>query len=164
MITKYGDDIVDVISSLPESEKKEALELINTYGDDALNMIESNQSVEYVEVYCKAKNGNLKVSRNKVNHAIKEHNPHKVAEQLKYNGGKIRSNATYFNKEWSNTKIEEAINYGYNEAIKQRKWTGEFEFVYDGEIVTICTEKGGFKTGYGNYVYSVEELIDLLGD
>ncbi|HAV90893.1 MAG TPA: hypothetical protein DCW44_06445, partial [Eubacterium sp.] len=52
MITKYGDDIVDVISKLPESEKKEALELINRYGEDVINVLKSKRTIKGVKSLC----------------------------------------------------------------------------------------------------------------
>ena len=52
MITKYGDDIVDVISKLPETEKKEALELINRYGDDVINVLKSKRTIKGVKSLC----------------------------------------------------------------------------------------------------------------
>jgi len=52
MITKYGDDIVNATKDFAKSDAKEAIELINTYGDDALKMVKSKQSGDLVKKVC----------------------------------------------------------------------------------------------------------------
>lgn len=52
MITKYGDDIVNATKDLAKSDAKEAIELINTYGDDAFKMVKSKQTGDLVKKVC----------------------------------------------------------------------------------------------------------------
>lgn len=40
--------------------------------------------------------------------------------------------------------------------------TGKYSFKYLGENVTVYLEDGIFKTGYGDYVYTYDELVKLL--
>ena len=108
--------------------------------------------------------GTIKVPKGKIKHVQSLHNPNKVAQQMSYNGYEIREISTYFNKDWSEVQIEEAVNYGYNEALSQGIDTGHYTFIYNDETVTVYLEDGVFKTGYGNHKYSLEELLDLLGD
>jgi hypothetical protein len=95
-------------------------------------------------------------------HVQNTHNPNYVAKQLEHNGNEIREISTYFNKNWSASKIEEAVNYGYNEAIKAGIKTGKYVFEYDGEMITVCLEDGFFETSYGSHFYSLDELLELL--
>ncbi len=52
MIEKYGDDIVNATKDFAKSDAKEVIELINTYGDDALKMVKSKQSGNLVKEVC----------------------------------------------------------------------------------------------------------------
>ncbi len=90
----------------------------------------------------------LKVSNSKMKHVHTGHNPNKVAEQLKYTTNIPKK--TYFNKNWSNADIEKAVRI--------------ITLIYNNEEITICMEKGIFKTAYGNCNYSIKDLLELLGD
>ena len=109
------------------------------------------------------KGGTIKVSKSKLKHIHTLHNPKKVAQQLPYNQNEIREISTYFNKDWSATEIEEAVNFGYNEALKQGINNGKYTYTYHGENITVCLEDGQFKTGYGDHTYSLEDLLELIG-
>ena len=109
------------------------------------------------------KGGTNKVSKSRLKHVHTKHNPKKVAQQLPHNQNEIRESSTYFNKDWSATEIEEAVNFGYNEALKQGIKNGKYTYTYHGEKITVCLEKGLFKTGYGDYTYSLEDLLGLIG-
>ncbi len=104
----------------------------------------------------------LKVSNSKMKHVHTGHNPNKVAEQLKYTTNIPKK--TYFNKNWSNADIEKAVNYGYNQAVNKGVVDGIITLIYNNEEITICMEKGIFKTAYGNCNYSIKDLLELLGD
>ena len=114
-------------------------------------------------------NDNSKVSNNKMHHSTKKHIPRKYAQQIYHKllkGLKIKEDEkiSFFNKFWSNSDIEDAINYGRNEAIKQGITDGNLEIMYKGEKITICMSEGIFKTAYGDHSYSIDELLELLGD
>ena len=66
----------------------------------------------------------INVSNKSVKHILNNHNPNRVAKQLPYNGYIIREHSTYFNKDWSDAQIVEAVEYGYNEALSQGMRTG----------------------------------------
>ena len=54
--------------------------------------------------------------------------------------------------------IENAVK-----ALNSGVTTGKYSFKYLGENVTVCLEDCVFKTGYGDYVYTYDELLKLLG-
>ena len=49
-----------------------------------------------------------------------------------------------------------------NEAINQGVEKGKYIFEYLGDIITIYIENGFLKTGYGNYKYTIDEIMFLL--
>lgn len=51
--------------------------------------------------------------------------------------------------------IKEALNSGVT--------AGQYSYKYLGENITLYLEEGIFKTGYGDYVYTYDELLKLLG-
>ena len=46
---KYGDDLAKIIDNLEPSEAKKAVNLINSYGDDALEMFKEGKSFDEVK-------------------------------------------------------------------------------------------------------------------
>ena len=84
-----------------------------------------------------------------------------MAKQLKYTDNIEESN-TYFNKDWTNDKVVEAVNYAYNQAVKNNVYDGQYTVVFEGEKVTIAMNKGIFKSAWGYYSYTLEELRQLL--
>ena len=75
-------------------------------------------------------NAGANVGKNATNHTIKEHSPSKYAEQLKYKPEsaalKELEYKSFFNKDWSSSKIESAITQGYQEAISKGITNGQY--------------------------------------
>ncbi|MBP3486912.1 MAG: RHS repeat protein [Roseburia sp.] len=101
-------------------------------------------------------------------HPLNRHTPSRVANQFKYMSEEAIQNyldtVTFFNKSWTEEQIVEALNYGYKEALGNGISTGEYSFKYLDDTITIYLEDGVFKSGYGDYVYTYEEIISLLGE
>lgn len=70
----------------------------------------------------------------------------------------------FFEWNWTEKQVRAALNFGYKEALNNSVTTGKYSFKYLGENVTVYLENGVFKTGYGDYVYTYDELLKLLGD
>ena len=104
----------------------------------------------------------LEVSAKKMKHVQNIHNPHKAAEQINQ-GGAYNPKKTYFNKNWSEKDIEDAVNYAYNKAVNMGFTNGTISFSYKGEKITIYMYNGQFKTAYGNHIYTLADLLSLLG-
>ena len=68
----------------------------------------------------------------------------------------------FFNVSWSEEQVRAALNFGYKEAIGKGFYHGTYEFTYLGETVYVALDNGVFKTGYGVYHYTIEELKALL--
>ncbi len=75
---------------------------------------------------------------------------------------KYLDEVSFFNKPWTEEQITEALNYGYKEELSKGVVTGEYSFKYLGDNVTIYVEEGVFKSGYGDYIYSYEEIMSSL--
>lgn len=69
-----------------------------------------------------------------------------------------------FNLNWTNEQIKSALNYVCKEALNNGVTTGKYTITYSGEQVTAYLEEGVFKAGYGNHIYTYDELIKLIGD
>lgn len=39
---------------------------------------------------------------------------------------------------------------------------GKYTFIYNGETVTVCLEDGLLQTAYGDYKYTLSDLLDIL--
>lgn len=75
------------------------------------------------------------MSNNKMHHSSSKHIPRNYAQQIYHKllkGLEVKEDdiITFFNKFWSNSDIEDAINYGRNEAIKQGITDGQLEIMY----------------------------------
>ena len=98
---------------------------------------------------------------------MNDHMPARYANQLQYMSKEsveqYLSYKTFFNSNWTDAQVRDALNFGYKEAVNNGITTGKYSFSYLGDKVTICLEDGVFKTGYGDYVYTYDELLELLG-
>ena len=138
----------------------EKIEKVEKQTTETITMVEAGKESSAVEGGINS----IKVSKATIKHIQSLHNPNKVAQQLLYNGNEVREISTYFNKDWSEAQIEEAVIFGYNEALNQGINTGEYTFIYNSDTVTVCLKNGILKTGYGNYKYSLEDLLRLIGE
>lgn len=111
-------------------------------------------------------NNEKKVSKNKIKHIYNRHNPNSYAEQIKHKEEayvlKELEYTSFFNKDWSAAKIEEAVNVGYKEALEKGISSGNYVFTYDGESITVILKDGSIETAFGNYRYTYQELLALL--
>ncbi len=69
---------------------------------------------------------------------------------------------SFFNSKWSSTQIENAINYGYNQAISKGLTSSNYIFNYAGETVTIAFKNGTLQSAWGSYKYTYEQLLKLI--
>lgn len=69
---------------------------------------------------------------------------------------------SFFNKDWSKSQIEDAVNEGFKQATNKGVTSGSYSFSYKGEKVTMYLENGAVKTAYGDYTYTYEELLELV--
>ena len=108
----------------------------------------------------------LSISKNTSKHINNNHNPNKYAAQLKHkpqqDALKELKYKSFFNADWSKTQIDDAVNYGYNQAFNQGVTSGQYKFEYLGDTVTVALENGQVQTAYGNYHYTYQELLNLL--
>ncbi|MEI2989293.1 MAG: hypothetical protein V8T22_09555 [Oscillospiraceae bacterium] len=97
---------------------------------------------------------------------MNDHMPSKYANQLPYMDRaadeKYLKYKSFFNKNWTDEQVKGALNYGYKKALTEGVNSGKYTFTYLGEEVTVCLENCVFKTGYGNYKFTYEELLELL--
>ena len=107
------------------------------------------------------------LSNKAVKHPMNDHMPTRYAKQLQFMSKEAAeqylSYKTFFNPNWTDEQVRAALNYGYKEALNSGVTTGKYSFKYLGENVTVCLEDCVFKTGYGDYVYTYDELLKLLG-
>ena len=107
------------------------------------------------------------LSKNQIKHVTNRHNPHKFAQELRYiskeNAINKLQNRSFFNKNWSQQQITDAVNDVYHQALQAGIKDGVHEFSYLGEKITICLKSGTIETVYGSHVYTYEELLLLLG-
>ncbi len=106
------------------------------------------------------------LSKSALKHPLNRHTPARVAQQFSHMSDEAVSNylknVTFFNRSWTESQITDALNYVYKKAVANGVVTGEYSFEYLGDTVTVYLEEGVFKSGYGDYVYSYEEIMSLL--
>ena len=73
-------------------------------------------------------------------------------------------NKSFFNPNWSFSLVSDAVNYAYNEALRNNHLTGIYTVNYLNESITIYMDNGIFDTGYGAYRYTLDEFLELFGD
>lgn len=118
---KYGDDLARIIDNLEPTEAKKAVSLINSYGDDALEMFKEGKSFNKVKNVVES--GRKVISYTEYDNIYQSsiHNAGKEKVMLgKYDGGdptsyitKAGDDYTYFSlgNEWDTIKTK----YGYTD-------------------------------------------------
>ena len=65
---------------------------------------------------------------------------------------------SFFNPEWSEEKVTEAVNHIYNEAILKGITNEKYTAIVSGEKITICLQNGRVHTAYGEYKFSLSDF------
>ena len=159
MCASVGEIWHGVVDIIENNKKSGVMEIAFGVIGMAFSALSIYYGIKGLAASNKAKTS-LKVSDKKLKHVHNLHDPHKVAEQLR-NGGQYNPKKTYFNKDWSNQMIDDAVNYAYNEAVKNGVTKGHYTANYNGDAVTVYMDNGQFKTAYGNYNYSLNDLLNL---
>lgn len=138
-----------------------------TSGAETIAMYYENSAAEGVEEFLYDPSKIPDLSKKAAKHAMNDHMPRKYANQLLYNTDtqaieQYLSYKSFFNVSWSEEQVRAALNFGYKEAIGKGFYHGTYEFTYLGETVYVALDNGVFKTGYGVYHYTIEELKALL--
>ena len=138
-----------------------------TSGAETIAMYYENSAAGGVEEFLYDPSKIPDLSKKAAKHAMNDHMPRKYANQLLYNTDtqaieQYLSYKSFFNVSWSEEQVRAALNFGYKEAIGKGFYHGTYEFTYLGETVYVALDNGVFKTGYGVYHYTIEELKALL--
>ncbi|ERM18772.1 hypothetical protein [Brevibacillus laterosporus] len=113
-----------------------------------------------------------KLSKGFVKHITKRHVFNKAKDEIPFLlkklprekveiniSGTINNPRSYFNKEWSNKQIEDAVQFAFDDAIKKDKtYEGKHVVEYFGEKITISFREGVLKTSYGPHRYTLEDF------
>lgn len=150
LVVKKADGSGSKIVKAIENSKAQKI------GDDGAEILGKKATKEAIESGSKTISD---LSNKAVKHPMNDHMPARYAKQLQYmskEGAEQYLNyKTFFNSNWTDEQVREALNSGVT--------TGKYSFKYLGENVTVYLEDGIFKTGYGDYVYTYDELVKLLG-
>ena len=95
-----------------------------------------------------------------IKHTNNRHNPNVFAQQLR-NNPQATVNQTFFNKNWSSSQINSAIQRGQDLALSQGKTSGTFTFTYRGESVTVYMRNGLARSAWGHHTYTPQQLLNL---
>ncbi len=107
------------------------------------------------------------LSAKAVKHPMNKHMPKRYVYQLQYISRDTAElqlkKGGFFDISWTDEQVRQALSLGYREALAKGIKTGEYVFMYLGKNVTVFIRDGVFKTGYGDYYYTYDELIKLIG-
>ena len=103
----------------------------------------------------------LEISKNKLKHINNRHNAEKFREEIPYFTDeeiKVKlADRSFFNPNWSETKINEFVTKAYNELRSQGKKGDTFEYDIDGEkIMLVIGSKGELNTAYGLHKLTID--------
>ncbi|MDN9011569.1 hypothetical protein [Brevibacillus laterosporus] len=72
--------------------------------------------------------------------------------------GTSKKPRSYFNKEWSNKQIEDAVQFAFEDVVKKGKGDGLHHVEYLGEKITIYIRKGLPGTAFGSHRYTLKDF------
>ena len=100
-------------------------------------------------------------------HPMNKHMPSRFSYQLQHMSEEVAkekiANQTFFDASWTEYQVMQALNMGYRQALKNGVTTGKYIYQYLGRNITIYMQDGVFRTGYGDIIYTYEELIKMIG-
>lgn len=106
------------------------------------------------------------LSNKAVKHPMNDHMPSRYAQQLGYLSReeveRQLQGTTFFNPNWTDEQVREALNFGYKEALSNNFLNGNYEFTFLGDKVTIFLDDGIFHTGYGDYTFTYDQLFEIF--
>jgi hypothetical protein len=103
----------------------------------------------------------LEISKTTFKHINNRHNAEKFREEIKHlTDDKLKAKLaerTFFNPNWSETKINEIVTKAYNELRSQGKKGDKFEYDIDGEkIMLVIKATGELDTAYGLHKLTID--------
>ena len=103
----------------------------------------------------------FEISKNTLKHINKRHNAEKFREEIKHlTDDKLKAKLakrTFFNPNWSETKINEVVTKAYNELRSQGKKGDGFEYDIGGEkIMLVIKATGELDTAYGFHTLTID--------
>ncbi|QDX94374.1 hypothetical protein EEL30_20050 [Brevibacillus laterosporus] len=112
-----------------------------------------------------------KLSNGVLSHLTKRHVFNKVKDEIPFLlrkmtrekveiiiSGTSKKPRSYFNKEWSNKQVEDAVQFAFDDALKKGKTNGIHDVEYLGEKITIYIREGVPNTAYGSQRYSLKDF------
>ena len=104
----------------------------------------------------------LSIPQSRIDHYQKGHNIKKFKEQAnkrpKESTENYLQNNDFFHKEWSESKIDKAVEEVFSEAKSKEIINGQYSKIIDGEKVTIGLKDGTLRSAWGNNKYTMKDL------
>lgn len=111
--------------------------------------------------FIRTEKGIVEVSKTTFKHINNRHSAEKFREEIPHltdDEIKVKlADRSFFNPNWSETKINEIVTKAYNELRSQGKKGGQFEYDIDGEkIMLVIGSKGELNTAYGLHKLTID--------
>ncbi|WHH58413.1 RHS repeat-associated core domain-containing protein [Petroclostridium sp. X23] len=105
------------------------------------------------------------LSKKALKHPLNDHMPSKYAKQALHQSKEAveqyLSKKSFFNPNWSEQQITQALNSAYKDAVNKGITNGYHTIEAYGEKVQIFIRDGNFSTGFGTHSLTYEQLIKL---
>jgi hypothetical protein len=106
------------------------------------------------------------LSKGKVKHVLNRHSFNNVQKQLQHEITKRSktdvandiAERSFFNKNWSNTKITEATENAYNQLLQKGITNGRHTVKVSGEKITVQMNDGVFQSAWGSHKYKLSDF------
>ncbi len=110
--------------------------------------------------------GNAVLSSGKTKHVLNRHGFNNVKNQLGFELSKRSRNdvardlaeRSFFNKNWSNSKITEATQMAYNQVLQRGATHGRHTVTVFGEKITVQLNNGTFQTAWGQHKFKLSDF------
>ena len=105
------------------------------------------------------------LSSKALKHPLNDHMASRYAKQVSYQSKEAveayLGKKSFFNPQWTEKQVTNALNSAYKDAVNQGVTNGYHTYKAYGEDIKIFMRDGKFSTGFGNHTFTYEQIINL---
>lgn len=105
------------------------------------------------------------LSSKALKHPLNDHMASRYAKQVPYQSKEAveayLKKKSFFNPQWTEKQVTNALNSAYKDAVNQGVTNGYHTYKAYGEEIKIFMREGKFSTGFGNHTFTFEQIINL---
>lgn len=144
---------------------------LQSYEDSFTVEAEVNEEInvereEHIEQAKGAGNAIEDLSSKALKHPLNDHMVSRYVQQIPYQSKEAveeyLSKRSFFNPDWTEEQVTNALNSAYKDAVNNGITNGYHTYKIYGEEINVFMRDGKFSTGFGNYKFAYDEIMNFV--